>query len=252
MSSNLTFSNKPKAIFAWSGGKDSSYCLYQVLKENKYDVIYLLTTMNAEFKRISMHGVREELLDLQSESIGIPQLKVWLHEASYEGYERQMEAMLLQAKSEGIEHVIFGDIFLEDLKIYRENNLAKIEMKAVFPLWKKDTSQLIQKFIKDGFKTITCCINDAHLDENWVGREIDQIFVDELPKSVDPCGENGEYHTYCYAGPIFKKEIKIHIGEKIYRPLEVKSDDSCGGIETEIKTKGFWFCELTAVGVQNP
>ena len=237
--------SKPKAIFAWSGGKDSSYCLHQVLEQNEYDVVYLLTTMNAEFKRISMHGVREELLDLQSESIGIPQLKVWIYEASNEGYERQMEAMLLQAKSQGIENVIFGDIFLEDLRTYRENNLAKVGMKAIFPLWKKDTSELIQDFIDKGFKTVTCCINDAHLDESWAGREIDQSFVDDLPSTVDPCGENGEYHTYCYAGPLFKKPIKVNIGEKIYRPLVIKTDDSCGGVEAEIKTRGFWFCELT-------
>lgn len=244
MSLNLVSSNKPKAIFAWSGGKDSSYCLHKVLEENQYEVVYLLTTMNAEFKRISMHGVREELLDLQSESIGIPQLKVWIYEASNEAYERQMEEMLLKAKSEGIESVIFGDIFLEDLRIYRENNLAKIGMKALFPLWKRNTSELIQDFIDTGFKTITCCINDAHLDESWVGKEIDEVFLKDLPENVDPCGENGEYHTFCYAGPLFKKEIKVSVGEKIYRPLEIKTDDSCGGVNTEIKTKGFWFCEL--------
>ncbi len=238
---------RPKAIFAWSGGKDSSFCLHQVLLENKYEVVYLLTTMNAEFKRISMHGVREELLDAQSNSIGIPQLKVWIYEATNEGYERQMEAMLLQAKSEGIEYVIFGDIFLEDLRVYRENNLAKVGMKAVFPLWKRDTTELIHDFIRQGFKTVTCCINDAHLDESWVGKEIDENFIMDLPASVDPCGENGEYHTYCYAGPIFQKKIDIHIGEKIYKPLEIKTDDSCGGIESEIKTRGFWFCDLLSI-----
>lgn len=244
MSKNLT-SNKPKAVFAWSGGKDSSYCLNKVFEENQFEVVYLLTTMNAEFKRISMHGVREELLDLQSESIGIPQLKVWIHEASNEAYEKQMEEMLLKAKSEGIEYVIFGDIFLEDLRTYRENNLEKVGMKAVFPLWKQDTSELIRSFIGKGFKTVTCCINDAHLDESWAGKEIDQDFINDLPTAVDPCGENGEYHTFCYAGPIFKNEIQIKIGEKIYRPLQIKTDDdSCGGSASEIQTKGFWFCEL--------
>ena len=165
--------NKPKAIFAWSGGKDSSYCLNEVFEKNEYEVVYLLTTLNAEFKRVSMHGVSEQLLDLQAESIGIPQLKVWLYEASYESYEKQMEEMLLKAKSEGIEHVIFGDIFLEDLKIYRENNLARIGMKAVFPLWKIDTTELIQSFLNKGFKTVTCCVNDFFFDASWVGREID-------------------------------------------------------------------------------
>ncbi len=238
-------SNKIKAIFAWSGGKDSSYALHQVLLEGKYEVIYLLTTLNHEFKRISMHGVREELLDLQAESIGIPQLKVWLYEASYESYEKQMEEMLLKAKSEGIETVIFGDIFLEDLRKYRENNLEKVGMKAIFPLWKRGTSELIQDFLNSGFKTITCCINDAYFNEDWVGKEIDESFILNLPKNVDPCGENGEYHTYCYDGPIFKNKINIQIGEKIYKPLEIKKDESCGVDTKENPTKGFWYCELT-------
>ena len=237
-------SNKTKALFAWSGGKDSSYALHQILLEGKYEVLYLLTTLNHEFKRISMHGVREELLDLQSDSIGIPQLKVWLYEASYESYEKQMEEMLLKAKSEGIETVIFGDIFLEDLKLYRENNLAKVGMKAVFPLWKKDTSVLIHDFIKDGFKTITCCVNDAFFNEDWVGKEIDECFIKDLPSTVDPCGENGEYHTFCYEGPIFKKKINFQLGEKIYKPLAIEKDESCGVDAKENPTKGFWYCEL--------
>jgi uncharacterized protein (TIGR00290 family) len=237
-------SNKTKAIFAWSGGKDSSYALHQVLLEGKFEVVYLLTTLNFEFKRISMHGVREELLDLQSDSIGIPQLKVWLYEASYESYEKQMEEMLLKAKGEGIETVIFGDIFLEDLKLYREKNLEKVGMKAVFPLWKKDTSVLINDFIKSGFKTITCCVNDAFFNEDWVGKEIDISFIMNLPSTVDPCGENGEYHTFCYEGPIFKKEINFQLGEKIYKPLTIEKEESCG-VEANVNpTKGFWYCDL--------
>jgi len=233
-----------KAIFAWSGGKDSSFCLNQILEENEFEVVYLLTTLNTEFKRVSMHGVREELLDLQSESIGIPLLKVWLNEASYESYEAQMEKMLLQAKSEGIEFVIFGDIFLEDLRKYREDNLAKIGMKAVFPLWKKDTSELIQSFLDNEFKTVTCCVNDAYFDESWVGKVINEDFVKELPFDVDPCGENGEYHTYCYEGPIFKKKINILVGEKLYKPLEINLDESRSLVPSENKTKGFWYCDL--------
>jgi len=240
----MSNSKKPKAIFAWSGGKDSAYCLNKVIEEAEYEIVYLLTTLNAEFKRISMHGVREDLLDAQSNSIGIPQLKVWLYEASYESYEKQMEEMLLKAKAEGIEHVLFGDIFLDDLRIYRENNLTKIGMKAIFPLWKKDTSELIKSFLQKGFKTITCCVNDAFLDETWVGKTIDTAFITDLPINVDPCGENGEYHTFCYDGPIFKKKINVEIGEKIYRPLELKIDETFGGIESENKTKGFWYSEL--------
>jgi uncharacterized protein (TIGR00290 family) len=235
--------NLPKAIFCWSGGKDSSYALHKVLKEKQFEVKYLLTTLNDTFKRISMHGVREELLDLQTNSIGIPVLKVRTKEGTNEEYEKQMEAVLLKAKAEGIEHVIFGDIFLEDLRVYRETNLAKVGMKGVFPLWKADTSVLINDFISQHFKTITCCVNDGYLGEDWVGKKIDPSFVKQLPKHIDPCGENGEYHTFCYEGPIFKTKINFTIGEKLYKPLEIKTDESCS-LPGNITTKGFWFCDL--------
>jgi len=235
----------PKAIFCWSGGKDSAYCLHTVLSEKLFDVKYLLTTVNDEFKRVSMHGTREELLDLQTASIGIPSLKVHVKEGTNNEYEKQMEAVLLKAKAEGIEHVIFGDIFLEDLRAYREANLAKVNMKAVFPLWKKETHEIIHDFIKLKFRTIICCVNDGYLNEEWVGREIDEAFKKELPKNVDPCGENGEYHSFCFAGPVFKKEIKISTGEKIYRPLEIKLSDDCKAT-TEVLTRGFWFVDILA------
>jgi len=232
---------KPKAIFSWSGGKDSACCLHKVLAEDLFDVKYLLTSLNANFKRISMHGVREELLDAQAESIGIPLLKVWVKEGTNEEYEKQMEAVLLKAKSEGIDAVIFGDIFLEDLRTYRENNLAKVGMGGIFPLWKMDTTFLIDDFINKQFKTILCCTNDAYLGEEWVGREINRSFISELPAGVDPCGENGEYHTFCYDGPIFEKKIYFSVGEKTYKPLEIKTEDATKGNSI---TKGFWFVDL--------
>jgi uncharacterized protein (TIGR00290 family) len=234
----------PKAIFCWSGGKDSAYCLHKVLSEKLIDVKYLLTTINDEFNRISMHGVREGLLDKQVEAIGIPLLKVRVCAGTNDEYEKQMEAVLLKAKTEGIDQVIFGDIFLEDLRIYRENNLAKIGMKAIFPLWKKDTTFIINDFIKQGFKSITCCINDGYLTENWVGKEINETFIEELPANVDPCGENGEYHSFCYDGPIFKNKIKFTGGETVYKALQLKTDDECT-LAANITTKGFWFYDLT-------
>jgi uncharacterized protein (TIGR00290 family) len=234
--------NKPKAIFCWSGGKDSAYCLHKVLLEKNYDVKYLLTTLNGSFNRISMHGVREELLDAQAESIGIPLLKVFVYEGSNAEYEKQMETALLKAKSEGIEHVIFGDVFLKDLRQYRENNLAKVGMKGIFPLWKIDTTFLINDFIKQDFRTIICCTNDGYLGEEWLGRETDKSFIQQLPADVDPCGENGEFHSFCFAGPIFKKEISFSAGEKIYKQLEIKTDDC--KLPSNVITKGFWFCDL--------
>ncbi len=234
---------KPKAIFSWSGGKDSAYCLNKVLSENLFDIKYLLTSINYNFKRISMHGVREELLDAQAESIGIPLLKVWVKEGTNAEYEKQMESILLKAKADGIEYVIFGDIFLEDLRIYRENNLAKVGMKGIFPLWKMDTTYLINDFLIKKFKTITCCINDGYLNEDWVGRKINKSFIEQLPVIVDPCGENGEYHTFCYDGPLFKKKILFSVGEKLYKPLEIKTTDD-NVCTSNTVTKGFWFIDL--------
>jgi uncharacterized protein (TIGR00290 family) len=157
--------NKPKAIFCWSGGKDSAYCLYKVLTEKLYDVKYLLTTVNDKYKRVSMHGVREELLDVQAESVGIPLLKVRVTKGTNNEYERQMETVLLQTKSEGIDNVIFDDIFLEDLKLYRENNLARVGMKGVFPIWKMNTKDIVNDFINLQFNTVICCTNDGYLGE---------------------------------------------------------------------------------------
>jgi len=233
--------DKPKAVFCWSGGKDSAYCLHKVLTENLFDVVYLLTTVNNTFNRVSMHGVREELLTRQAESIGISLLKVCVTDSTNEEYERQMETALLKIKSKGIDHVIFGDIFLEDLRIYRENNLAKVEMKGIFPLWKMNTTDIINDFIRQQFKTVICCTNDTYLGAEWAGREIDNSFFDHLPANVDPCGENGEYHTFCYDGPLFKNRIDFTVGEKVYKPLEIKTTDSS---PSEIATKGFWFCDL--------
>ncbi|MDP3556876.1 MAG: diphthine--ammonia ligase [Bacteroidota bacterium] len=233
----------PKAIFCWSGGKDSAYCLHKVLSEKLFDVKYLLTTISDEFKRVSMHGTREELLDIQTAEIKIPVLKVRVTAGTNDEYEKQMESVLLKAKLEGIENVIFGDIFLEDLRIYRENNLAKVGMKAVFPLWKINTNELVKDFIHLKFKTVICCVNDGYLGEEWLGREIDEKFLNELPSNVDYCGENGEYHTFCFDGPIFKNKINFLMGENIYKALDIKYEGTCNSLN-EIETKGFWFCDL--------
>lgn len=230
----------PKAIMCWSGGKDSAYCLHKVLSEQLFDVRYLLTTLNHTHKRISMHGIREEVLDMQAASIGIPLKKVWVYEGTNDEYERQMHDILTQAKAEGIEYVIFGDIFLEDLRAYREKNLAQIAMIAAFPVWKTDTSALAHDFIQKGFKTLLCCTNDAYLGEEWLGREITHDFLTQLPETVDPCGENGEYHTFCYDGPLYSSKIQFALGERVYKALEIKTTDDY----PPTATKGFWFCDI--------
>jgi len=194
------------------------------LKEQVFEVKCLLTTVNDEFKRISMHGVREELLDIQAEAIGIPLLKVRVKEGTNEEYEEQMETAFLKAKSEGIDNVIFGDIFLEDLRVYRERNLAKVGMKGIFPLWKMDTTTLLNDFISRQFKTVICCTNDGYLGEEWAGREIDKSFIEQLPVGVDPCGENGEFHTFVHDAPVFSRPIDVRMGEVVERDGFVFAD----------------------------
>ena len=189
-----------------------------------------------------MHGVREELIEAQASSIGIPLIKVIVYEGSNVEYENRMSETLQGVKSEGIEIVAFGDIFLEDLRTYRENQMKQIGMECLFPLWKKNTSDLASQFLREGFKTIICCINDIHLHETWCGRIMDEKFIHDLPMGVDPCGENGEFHSFCYEGPVFKKPIPIRTGEKIYREFDLKPVDSSG--QEPVKTNGFWFIDL--------
>jgi uncharacterized protein (TIGR00290 family) len=230
------------AVFCWSGGKDSALCLHKVLQSDEYGVKFLLTTVNEQFRRISMHGVREELLDEQARQIGISLIKIYVNEGTNSEYEKKMGETLRGLKAQGIEHVIFGDIFLEDLRKYREDNLAKVNMTGVFPLWKQDTKKLLEEFLFLKFQTVICCTNDAYLGKEWTGRTIDFNFIADLPPNVDPCGENGEYHTFCFDGPIFHAPINISMGERVYKPLIVKTTDDCNLPASQ--TKGFWFCEL--------
>jgi uncharacterized protein (TIGR00290 family) len=235
--------NKIPAIFSWSGGKDSSYALYKVLQENIYDVKYLLSTFNGSLKRLSMHGICETLIEKQAESIGIPLLKMYVYEANNAAYEKQMNLILTEAKAAGIETVIFGDIFLEDLRKYREEKMNAIDMQCAFPIWNINTNFLVNDFIGLGFKSCICCINDGYLTADWCGKTIDHSFVANLPTNVDACGENGEYHSFCYEGPIFKNPISISLGNKIYKPLEIKLVDHPTPI-VDVGTKGFWFQEI--------
>lgn len=227
-----------RAIFCWSGGKDSAMALHKVMQEKEFEVVSLLTTVNKNFGRIVMHGVREELLDKQANSIGIPLLKIYIEDGTNAEYETKMKSALEQFKQKGIEHVIFGDIFLEDLRAYREKNLEKTGMKAVFPLWKIPTDQLIYDFIQTGFKTITCCVDEKHLGKEFAGKIIDGDFVYSLPKTVDPCGENGEFHTFAFDGPVFKKKISFSKGEIVRKTYSSKNADGT------IAEYGFWYCDL--------
>jgi len=234
---------KTPAVFSWSGGKDSSYALNKVLEDGIYEVKYLLGTFNGNFHRLSMHGVREEMIQTQADYIDIPLLKVYVYEANNEEYESQMNLMFAKIKQEGIHTVIYGDIFLEDLRKYREDTMATLGMKCVFPLWKMDTKKLILSFIEKKFKTAICCVNDGYLDESWLGKMIDDRFMKELPENVDPCGENGEYHSFCFEGPIFKKPLAIALGDKTYKELIIKTKNHPTSIK-DVGTKGFWYVDI--------
>ncbi|OGW76173.1 MAG: ATP-binding protein [Omnitrophica bacterium RBG_13_46_9] len=207
-----------KAIFTWSGGKDSTIALYELEKSRVYEISALLTTLNEDYDRVSMHGVRNVLLEQQGKSLGLPIERVYITSNSSDGeYEAKMRDKLTHCRSLGISSVVFGDIFLEDLRRYREENLSKIGMKGIFPIWKRDTFELANAFIDLGFKAVITCVDSGFLDKTFVGRLFDRQFLSELPSGVDPCGENGEFHSFVYDGPIFRKRVLYKEGEIVFR-----------------------------------
>jgi uncharacterized protein (TIGR00290 family) len=207
-----------KSVFNWSGGKDSALCLYHCLNDRNIEIKYLLTVLSSEYERISMHGVRRELLQLQAKNIGIELKEIYLPQsASMEIYDEVMRKTFDQFKKDGIEFSIFGDIFLEDLKKYREDRLAEVDIKGLFPLWKRSSKEILEEFIDLGFKTVIVCVNEKCLDKSFAGRVIDKDFLKDLPGNVDPCGENGEFHTFVFDGPIFKKKIDYELGDIVHR-----------------------------------
>lgn len=235
-----------KAYLNWSSGKDAAMALYKTREEGKYGVEKLLTTVNSEIDRISMHGVRLELLESQARQIGIPLEIISLDgNVSMATYN---EVMLRQCKklvAEGFCYSIFGDIFLEDLREYREEQLEQVGIAAVFPLWKKDTHKLMQEFISAGFKAVVVCVNSKLLDRSFCGREIDQDFLASLPEGIDPCGENGEFHTFVYDGPVFKEPVKFQVGEVVERYYQsAENEDDCFKEKKESWDTAFWYCDL--------
>ena len=207
-----------KVLFCWSSGKDSAMALYELLHDPGYEVVALLTTITADYDRISMHGVRRVLVEQQAELIGLPLEKVLLNkDATNAIYEAQISEALLRYKSQGVTKVGFGDIFLEDLREYRENNLAQVGLEAVFPLWQRDTIELADTFIKRGFQAVVTCVDTQFLPAAFAGRCFDWDFIKALPAGIDPCGENGEFHSFTYAGPIFREPIEHQLGEIVLR-----------------------------------
>jgi uncharacterized protein (TIGR00290 family) len=212
-------------LFCWSGGKDSALALHTLLPRPDVRVVALLTTVTETYERISMHGVRRELLVQQAQSLGLPLHEVRiLPQCVNAMYEARMEEALRIHFAQGVRTVAFGDIFLEDLRVYREKNLARIGMTALFPIWKRDTRELIRSFHAARFRAIAACIDPRVLDRSFAGRELDESFFRDLPAGVDPCGENGEFHTFVFDGPIFRNPIPVRASEVVERDSFIYCD----------------------------
>lgn len=217
---------REEVLVSWSGGKDSALALHELLRVGHYRIGALLTVVTEGFDRISMHGVRRVLLEQQAAALGLPLHVITIpQKCTNEQYEACMVDALTPHQKRGIETVVFGDLFLQDVRAYRERNLARAGMRALFPVWERDTHTLAQTFITLGFKAIVVCVDPKVLDRSFAGRCVDEAFLRDLPHDVDPCGENGEFHTFVFAGPMFHDEVLFRIGEVVIR-------------------EGFIFCDL--------
>ncbi|WP_090123131.1 Dph6-related ATP pyrophosphatase [Lutibacter oricola] len=226
-----------KAYFNWSTGKDSALAFYKILQNKDYNIGSLLTTVNKKFQRVSMHGVPISLLDQQAKELGLPLYKIeFPEEVSMEKYNEIMKVGIDKLVQEGYNYSVFGDIFLEDLKKFRDDKLAEQNLEGVYPLWKIDTSEIIKEFLSLGFKAITVSVNANLLDKSFVGRVIDKQFIKDLPEGVDVCGENGEFHTFVFDGPIFKKPINFEVGDKVLKTYPAEESDTWDN--------SFWYCDL--------
>jgi uncharacterized protein (TIGR00290 family) len=229
-----------QAVLNWSGGKDSAFCLYKCLTGYSIQVKYLLTTLRNSDDRIPMHEVRADLLRKQAGLIGIILKEISLPANAHGNiYDDIMRNNLRQLKEEGIDHSVYGDIFLEDMRQYREERLAELEMTGLFPLWKMPSEKLMDEFIALGFKAVITGVDESRLAKSFVGREIDNSLINDLPANVDLCGENGEYHSFVYAGPVFSSPVPFKRGEMFYKP----SPNSATGSNS---AAGFWCLDLIA------
>ena len=208
-----------KALLSWSGGKDSSLSYYVGGQSGDYEISGLLTTVTEDYQRISMHGVRRDLLQRQARAMKLPLYEVMIpKQASNEIYEEKTRQMLLELRDrEKISKVVFGDLFLQDIRVYREKFLVKLGLGCEFPVWGRNTKELAYYFIEKGFKAIICCVDPRKIGSEFCGREYDSKFLSELPQKVDPCGENGEFHTFVYDGPIFQSKINVKVGVIVER-----------------------------------
>jgi uncharacterized protein (TIGR00290 family) len=212
---------KERVVMSWSGGKDSAMALHELIRAGEHEVVSLLTSVSEEFRRISHHGVRESLLDEQARAIGIPLRKVYLPSGESGGctnevYEAIMTKEMATHRDEGIFTVAFGDLFLEDLRAWREANLARSGMRGIFPVWKRETNEFAREVIARGFRARLSCV-ESRVGPTFAGREYDEALLRDLPAGVDPCGENGEFHTFVFDGPIFRAPVPVRVSETVMR-----------------------------------
>lgn len=221
------------------GGNDSPFALFHLLQEERYVVINLYATFGEECRRVGKHGIHEDMIEMQAEALNLPLVKIY-YSASGDNnaYEKAMNEFTDTLLIEGIKHIAYGNIFLPDLRKYKEDQLAQKSLQAIFPLWEKDRALLAKNFIGLGFKTIICAIDADKVDPYWVGKDFDPEFLNALPELVDACGENGEFHSFCYDGPIYQKSLKVEIKDKIKKSYSFKNADGTLG------EKWFWFVEV--------
>jgi uncharacterized protein (TIGR00290 family) len=205
-------------LMSWSGGKDSCVALHELQRSGRYEVAGLMTTVTRDYDRISMHGVRRDLLARQAQSLGLPLHEVFIAAgATNDDYEAAMAEALVEARARGVETVAFGDLYLEDIRAYRDRMMAENAMDALYPVWGRDTRAFIGEFIAAGFKAVVVCVDTDQLDASFAGRTIDADLLSDLPAGVDPCGENGEFHTFVFDGPNFARPVDISVGERVMR-----------------------------------
>lgn len=226
-------------VFNWSGGKDSALALYKIMQDDDFEVVSLLTTINRQNNRSTMHGIPISLLERQAESIGLP---IYILNLTPNGdmldYESAMSYAVNHFRKQGVTHFAFGDIFLHDVRSYREKQLLPHGIEVVEPLWGKTSKQIMDEFLSSGLQTVVVTITDGVLNQSFVGRTIDRAFVESLPEDVDLCGENGEYHTFCYSGGMFRFPIPFDLGEPTRTTYPIKHDDGT------LHEYSYWFANL--------
>ncbi|HUK55562.1 MAG TPA: ATP-binding protein [Nitrospiria bacterium] len=216
---------RKKTLLSWSSGKDSAWTLHLLRQRNDIEVVGLFTTVNAEFRRVAMHAVRLELLERQAEAVGLPLETLNIpHPCSNLQYESVMKAFVDASRGRGIRCMAFGDLFLQDIRAYREEKLKETGITPLFPLWEIPTDRLARQMILEGLRAYVTCVDPKKLPARFAGREFGSAFLDELPESIDPCGEYGEFHTFAVDGPMFRTPIGIRVGEVVERDGFVFAD----------------------------